>query len=538
MSARQARFYVGVGRVKRGVTIEAAQQDISNAQALLGRQYPATDANWGVIVTSLKEEQVRGVRRSLWLLFGAVLIVLLASCGNIAGLLLADATRRESQVAVQFALGAPRATIVRQRLLEGVLLSIGGSVGGLVFGYWGLQAIRMVATGLPRASELQMDVRLIAVTFTIGVVATIGFALLPALQATGRHAARHFAGRGRVGGPGGLRRALVVAQVAFAVVLLVGAGLLIRSFSRLQETSPGFDPLNVTAFRVSAAWNERREDVLDRQRRTLERLSEIPGVTSVALTSALPSGPDADYPPAEFTIDGRPHEDGQVAVSRAVSANYFNTLRIPVVAGDVCRDEPNVDAAPKMLVNQTFANRFFPNENPIGRRIVLRFPAEIVGVVTDAREQSLLKEVQPVAYFCGLMPFNPDPWYVVRVSGTGMPDLNTIRRAMREIEPQRAVYASRFLSDVVDESISSPRMSTLLFAFFAGTALMLVAVGSTAWPLSSSRTELGRSASGWRSGRGPHRSSSASLDREQARRRQASSSDSWRRSRWRARCRR
>ena len=150
---------------------------------------------------------------------------------------------------------------MRQRLLEGALLSLAGAAGGLLFAYWGIQAIRTVATRLPRASELQIDVRSIGFTIAVGVVATIGFALLPALQATGRHMAGHFSLRGRVGGPRRLRRALVASQVAFAVVLLVGAGLLLRSFSRLQETPPGFDPLNVMAFRVSASWSERCEGV-------------------------------------------------------------------------------------------------------------------------------------------------------------------------------------------------------------------------------------------------------------------------------------
>ena len=476
-NARQATFYVGIGRMKPGVSLERARQDISGAQQLLGRQFPATDADRGVSVTPLKDAQVREVRRSLWLLFAAVVIVLLASCGNIAGLLLADASQRNLQVAVQFALGAPRATIVRQRLLEGAVLSLVGSSGGLLLAHWGNQAIRTLATRLPRSAEVDIDLRVVAFTIAVGIIATIGFALLPALQATGRHATLSGAGRGQVGGQRRFQRALVASQIAFAVILLIGASLLMRDFARLQETSPGFDPLNVLAFRVSAAWSERREAVAERQRRTLERLAALPGVTSAALTSTLPSGPDADYPAAEFTIDGRPYVDGQLAVSRAVSADYFRTLRLPPLSGEVCLDDPDVDTPPKVLINQTFANRFFANQNPIGHRILLRFPAEIVGVVPDAREQSLLKEVQPVAYFCGLMPFNPDPWYVVRTGRSGAPDVNAIRQAIRDIEPQRAVYNARVLSDVVAESFSAPRLNAWLFAFFAGTALLLVAVG-------------------------------------------------------------
>jgi putative ABC transport system permease protein len=475
-NARQATFYVGIGRMKPGVSLERARQDISNAQLLLGRQFPATDSERGVSVTPLKDDQVRDVGRSLWLLFAAVVIVLLASCGNIAGLLLSDASRRDLQVAVQFALGAPRAAVVRQRLLEGALLSLAGSSGGLLLANGGIQAIRTLATRLPRSSELQIDLRAIGFTIAVGAIATIGFALLPALQATGRHAILRLAGRGQVGGHGRFQRALVATQIAFAVILLVGASLLARDFARLREQPPGFDPINVVAFRMSASWSEPREAVASRQRRTLEHLAALPGVASAALTSALPSGPDANYP-AEFTIDGRPHEDGQFAVSRAVSADYFRTLRMPPLSGEVCQDDPDVDAPPKMLVNQTFANRFFPGENPIGHRVLQRFPADIVGVVPDAREHSLLKDFQPVAYFCGLLPFNPDPWYVVRTDRPGTPDVNAIRQAMHEIEPQRAVYNSRVLSEVVEESFSAPRLNRMLFAFFAGTALLLVAVG-------------------------------------------------------------
>ena len=477
LSARQARFYKAVGRLKREVTREQAREDLSAIQSRLGEQFPQTDRGWDASVVSMKEEQIGGVRRSLWLLFGAVLLVLLAACGNVACLLLADATRREHEVAVRFALGAARSIIVRQLLLEGLILSLAGSITGLVLARWGIDALRTAATRLPRAAELHMDLRLVAFTLTLGVLTTMFFALAPALQATRSEFASRLAhgARGQVGGRQLLQRTLVAAQIALAVVLLIGAGLLIRSFSRLQQVSPGFDPNHVLTFRMSASWSERPESVASRQFRTVQRLTSVPGVMSAALNSTLPAG--ADYPPSEFKITGRETGEHYFAVGRGVSADYFRTLRIPLLQGDTCRDDPRLGGPGRVVVNRAFADRFFPGQNPIGHHVVQRSPGEIVGVVADVREQGLIKDPEPIMYNCGLMPFWPDPYYIVRTDPARPVTMTAIREALQEIEPRRAVYEAATLTETLSGSLSQPRLNTILLGLFAATAMMLAAVG-------------------------------------------------------------
>ena len=482
LGMRDLRILDTVGRLKPGVTVEEAQADLAAVQARLAEQFPDTDRGWSATVAPLKEERVGGVRRSLWTLFGAVLLVLLATCANVACLLLADATRREHDVAVRFALGADRGRIVRQLLREGTVLAVAGAGLGLLLARWGIQVLRSTAAGLPRAEELAIDVRLVAFTLVLGVGTTMLFALAPALQATRREVAVRLAGgggsRGAISGRHPVQRVLVAAQVTLAIVLLVGAGLLVRSFSRLQQVAPGFDPDSVLAFRMSGAWSEsmKPEVVAARQVRTLERLAAIPGVTDVGMATVLPA--TKDLPPAELKIAGRDSGERVFAVARRVSSGYFRTLRIPVVEGATCQDDPRPEAPREIVVNRSFAARFFPGEDPIGHSIVhQRVPGRIVGVAADAREQGLMKDPEPITYTCGLMPYPPDPFFVVRTDPSRPVGMGVLRSAMQEIEPGRAVYAAATLRDAMGEALSQPRLNTLLLGAFASTALLLAAIG-------------------------------------------------------------
>jgi putative ABC transport system permease protein len=478
---RQARFYAVVGRLKPGVMPEQAREDLNAIQRRLGEQFPTTDLGWGANLSPLKEVQVGGVRRSLWLLFGAVVLVLVAACGNVACLLLGAASRREQEIAIRLSLGAGRSRVVRQLLLEGLLLSLAGSVAGFLIAGWGISALRAAATRLPRVAELHVDIRLMGFTLALGVLTTVFFALAPALQATRSDLAARLAhgARSQIGARQALQRVLVAAQLALAIVLLVGAGLLIRSFSQLQQVSPGFDPTDVLTFKVSGSFSERGDAVANRQWRTLQRMTAIPGVQSAGFSMVLPADVDADFPASEFTIVGREGQEHDFAVSREVSADYFKTLRIPFLQGGSCRDDLRPDAPRKVVVSQALATRFFAGETPIGHSISSPPgpPGEIVGIVGDVRERSLMKDPEPIAYWCGLAPFYPDPHYVVRIDpGRGV-TMTTIREAIHEIEPRRAVFAASTLTDTLSRTLSQPRLNTILLGLFAGMALSLAAIG-------------------------------------------------------------
>jgi predicted permease len=476
---RDSRFFISFARLKSDRTLEQAQQDLAAVQARLGQQFPKTDKDWSTAIVPLKEEQVGGVRRSLWLLFGAVVLVLVTACGNIALLMLADAARREHDVVMQCALGASRRTIVSQRLREGAIVAFTGAVGGLVVADWGIDGLRAMAAGLPRSADLGVDVRLAAFTLTVGVLTTLVFALVPAILAT-RPKSVSRAGhglRGQVTGHKRVQTAVMIAQIALAIVLLVGSGLLIRSFSRLQHVSLGFDPNNVLTFRISASWSERPSAVTVRQSRTLQRLVQVPGVVAAAVSNIIPATADAEYAAAQFQIVGRPADANNLTISRSVSADYFRTVGIPVEQGSTCRDDPGAEASGEVVVNRAFADTYFPGEHPIGRSFVRQTPNVIVGVVANARERSLTEEAQPVRYVCGLMPFYPDPYYLVRVDPSRPASMMAIRAAVNEIEPERAIYTAMTLRAALSEVSSESTMTTLLLSLFAGMALLLVAVG-------------------------------------------------------------
>ena len=480
LAAREARFTTAVGRLKRGVTIQQATTDLDAVQAHLGEQFPRTDRGWGASIVPVKEEQVGGVRRSLWFLLGAVTLVLLAACGNVACLLLADAARREHEFAVRFALGADRRRVVGQLMTEGAILAACGAAIAIVIARWGIDALRTMASQLPRAGEVRLDLRLVAFTLALSAATTMLFALVPALHASRSDPADALSrgGRSQSGGRLLLQRWLVAAQIALASMLLVGAGLLIRSFVNIRQQSPGFDASNVATFRMSAQWSERTDTVVQRQARTIARLRSIPGVADASFSQFLPAG--FSIPPNEFHIVGRDPAEKTFSLSRSVGPGYFRTLHIPVLQGANCVDDPTIAPYSRALVTRAFADQFFPDGDAIGHRFVSPSPqitAEIVGVVGDVHENGLLKPADPLIYWCTYNGYWPDPFFFVRFDEARPASMSAVRAAMREIEPQRAVYAVRPLTDFLAESISEERLTTTLLAVFAATALLLASMG-------------------------------------------------------------
>jgi predicted permease len=284
----------------------------------------------------------------------------------------------------------------------------------------------------------------------------------------------------------------VSAQVGLAIVLLVGAGLLIRSFMRLQDVSTGVRADHVLTFRMSAQWTERADAVVGRHARTIARLQAIPGVDAAAFSEVAPAG--ADFPPREFQIVGRDDGEKTFASNRAVSPGYFRTLGIPILQGETCSSEPTVrppraGADPalslmpsKALVTRAFVDRYFPGANPLGHAVTSPglppgYQSEIIGVVGDVRERGLLNAPEPVLYWCGFSPYWPDPFFLVRTSSHRPASTTAIRAALLEIEPKRAVYAVRPLTELLSASLSQQRVNTILLVMFAATALTLAVMG-------------------------------------------------------------
>jgi len=411
LRVRDLHWASAIGRLREGVSIQSAQADLAAVQARLASQFPATDAHWNPIVEPLKEETVGGVRRSLWILFGAVSFVLLITCANVACLLLAKAHAREREISVRFALGARRGQVIRELLLEAVCLAIPGCLLGLAVSFAGTSLFRRAAAILPRAAEIHLDWRIVAFTLSLGLLTAVLFGVIPAIRSTRGEVAGRWAqsARSQVGGRHGMERTLVSAQVALAIVLLIGSGLLIRSLARLGQVSLGFEPEHVLAFRVSASWGEQNNMSKVRQRlnRTLEELRAIPGVNAAALTIGLP-GVDSQGFTSQFHIAGQDTEsEGRKAFADEdnVTPGFFSLLGIPILSGDTCPAtlEPQTrdpQTQRPVLISGSFADRYFSGQNPIGHYMrEADYPTQlfIVGVVGDIRKHGYARDPQPTS---------------------------------------------------------------------------------------------------------------------------------------------
>ncbi len=490
---RGAHYMMVIGRLKPGVTQAEAQAEMDAIASRLSQQYPDTNKNRGVTVIPALEDAVGGVRTALLILLGAVGCVLLIACANVANLLLARATTRHKEIAIRAALGASRLRVVRQLLTESVMLSLAGGTLGLLAALWGTDLLVAFSGGaIPRSTQISLDVYVLGFTFLVALLTGVLFGLAPALHASRSDLTEALKEGGRTSSGDGARRnrlrsALVVAEVAVALVLLVGSGLLIQSLRRLHQVNPGFDPHNVLTMSVGLPdVKYTTQQQVEFYRRLQERVEALPGVTSSSAVFPLPlSGARIVI---AFDIEGRPvpKSDQPSTEYRTISPDYFRTMSIPFIKGRDFTERDDHAAPGVIIVNEAFAQKFFPNEDPIGKRIkpsistddtkpVMR---EIVGVVGNVKHKNLsMAQPDPEAYVPhAQIPFDTMT-LVVKTNVNAGSIANAVRSEVRALDKDLPVYSIKTLDEYLASSVAQPRFNTLLLAIFAGLALVLTIIG-------------------------------------------------------------
>ena len=475
---RANTWFTGVARLKPGITVEQARANLATVQASLARQFPKPDADIGVAVEPLKESTVAGLKRSLWVLFGSVSLLLLIACTNVAALLLARMTARSHEVAIRFSLGAKRRDVIGQLLCEVLLLAVGGALLGLTIAAGASRIFQMLGKDSPRIAEIHLDWGVLLYALVCAVAATLICGIMPALRGTRANLSGSLAlaGRAQVSGSNRTQMILAGVQVALAVTLLSGAGLLFRSLRELSKVSPGFDASHVLTFHISTSWAEAYQPPNNlAMKRVLESLRAMPGVESASMTMGLPGVPDR-YEGELIDPAGGGSPDRPIsAFGRWVEPEYFRTLRIPLLAGEMCRDgEANC-----FLVNRSFANSYYGGAQAIGHTLMIpgsRNAYRIRGIVADVRETGLDRAPGPVFYSCG-PGAQPGTTFLIRTHSDPASIIEPVRRRIHQLEPLRSVYDLSLLEDHISDAYSQNRLRTILLAFFAITAISLACVG-------------------------------------------------------------
>ena len=486
------------GRLAPGVSRTEAQSEIDHLSNALAAAYP-TNKNMRLAVESLNEKAVGKVKTALEVLLGAVGMVLLIACANVANLALARATARQKEIAVRLSLGAQRWTIARQFLTESLLLSMAGGVAGLLLAVWCVQALKtMLQSHLTRSESIGIDPQVLIFTLAVAIVTGLLFGIAPAYSASRGDAndALKEGGRGLSAGGGGIRRTLVASEIAIALVLLIGAGLLMRSFARLRAIDPGFDAHNVLAMTVSVAGRpeyvgEARENLY---KAIVDRVEAVPGVRQASMTNHLPIG--GDVWGVWRQVEGRPiPEPGEekTAVYRVSRPNYFAVMRVPIVAGRDFTDRDTASAPPVMIVNETFARHEFPRENPLGKRVSLGDPRDtpkwmtIVGVVKDVKQGSWADPASDEMYipfqqsgtffFSGKGPHIAGMTLVVRTGLDAALLSQAVKNAVWSVDRNLPVSHVETLENAIGNATWQSRFSLMLIGLFSTLALVLAMIG-------------------------------------------------------------
>jgi predicted permease len=488
----------GIGRLKPGVRIEQARADMEGVTRNLATAYPRENKGIGAKLTPMRDEMLGNIQPILLVLLGAVGFVLLIACVNVANLVLARSTRRTHEFAIRGALGASQGRLVRQLLTESILLAVAGGGLGLLLAGWGTQsALGILPTALPRAGEIALDTRVLIFTMVISLLAGILFGLAPALKTSqpNLHETLKDSGRGASGARHRAQGVFVVVEMALALVLLVGAGLMVRSLAGLWRIDPGFNPQNVLTFGLSLppSMMTANPDAIRSAFRELDaKLESIPGVQAVSLSwGSLPMGSDDEM---LFWPDGQPKpastHDMNWALKYVVDPDYLKAMRIPLRRGRFLTARDNEHSPPVVVIDEAFASKYFPNQDPIGKRLNTDDydHAEIVGVVGHVKQWGLDRDDKEELHAQAYVSFMqlPDQAMALAPSGTGAvmrseggtADLfGAVRRTTREMNGDLVVYGAQTMDEIISDSLAARRFPMILLGVFAGLALLLAGIG-------------------------------------------------------------
>jgi putative ABC transport system permease protein len=497
-AVRGEHHYAVIGRLRPNVSLQQAQAEMDTISHRLAQEYPADDKGWGAVVKPLREELVGEVRTPLLVLLGAVALVLLVACANAANLVLARTVSRQKEIAIRSALGASRIRVVRQVICETVVLSVIAGLLGLFVAIFGVKLIvAFLAAKLPRASDIGVDSSVLVFTILVSLCAGILAGLMPALRLSRVNVNDALKQGSRTSSDAGgtrTRGLLVVSEVALSLMLLIGAGLMIRSLWILRSVDPGLDPHNVLAVdpSIPATAFQQPAQQIAFYRELLDRVRALPGVESVGAIDDLPLEPGggSNQP---IQIEGRPvqamADQPEVAV-RLIAPGYLRTMRIPLLRGRDFGDQDTADSPGAVLVSQSLAQRFWPNENPIGRHLTMYFlpekTREIVGIVGDVKDRGL-NTSEPVAtlylplgqlHAPALAAWRSFPlWIVVRTSSQPTAVTSAVTHAIHQLNPELPIAEVTTMEEFVADSLSQQHFNMLLLSVFAGIALLLAAVG-------------------------------------------------------------
>jgi predicted permease len=480
-------------RLKRGVTIGQAQAELDTIAANLRRQYlpwAASRSEWGLTTQYLSELVVGDIRLALWILMGIVGLVLLIACANVANLLLARAADRQKEMAIRTALGAGRRRVIRQLLTESALLALMGGAIGLLLAWLGINAlVKVNQVQIPRASEIGVDWRALAFTLGVSLLTGFVFGLVPALQISKADLHETLKEGGRTGSSGArawVRNTLVVVEMALALVVLVSAGLLVRSFWRVQQVNPGFAPQNTLAMSLVLPATKYKEPVqrVNFYKEALQRIRALPGVQSAGATSILPlSGNNSS---GSFQIEGRVIPQGQSSPHGdrwAATTDYFSTMRIPIVRGRFFDDRDTIESQPVAIIDETMAKKYWPDEDPLGKRITFQGGPnnptwrEIVGIVGHVKHKGLDGESRVQYYIPHSQTQNAFMSLVVRASVDPTSLTGAVRGAISGLDKDLPVFRVKTMEQFVSESMAQRRFAMALVGIFAAVAMALACVG-------------------------------------------------------------